>query len=56
MEFIISVLTDVALEVGRVSILEWFEISTRVSHWANVFFFSALLHRLRSAAGHTVEQ
>ena len=29
---------------------------TRVSHWANVFFFLALLHRPRSAAGHAVEQ
>ena len=26
----------------------------RVSHWANVFFFSALLHRPRKAAGYAV--
>ena len=29
-------------------------VAIRVSHWANVFFFSVLLHRPRSAAGHTV--
>ena len=31
-------------------------ITFRVSHWVNVFFFSALLHRPRSAAGHAVLQ
>ena len=31
-------------------------LSDRVSHWANVIFFSALLHKPRSAAGHIVKQ
>ena len=29
-------------------------LATRVSHWVNVFFFSALLHRPRKAAGYAV--
>ena len=29
-------------------------IGIRVSHWANVFFFSALLHRSSKAAGYAV--
>ena len=29
-------------------------IMNRVSHWANVFFFSALLHRPRKAADYAV--
>ena len=35
--------------------LNWANV-IRVSHWANVFFFSALLHRPRKAAGYTVQQ
>ena len=30
------------------------QIVIRVSHWANVFFFSAMLHRPRKAAGYAL--
>ena len=47
-------LTHSAVVQVRMAIIE--TIVIRVSHSANVFFFSVLLHRPRSAAGHTLQQ